>query len=223
MRQARQIQGGNMRRILHWGSILLIVLWFVASVAFAQSFGPHTPCGVERWDVKTLNDPNGTDLFKAEAKNTTVDALRNLSAPPGVEVKRAEATRFPAELSFGKVRVPAVILGFKQERGSKKKPGDFDFHIVIAKPENQKLTMIAEIPMGSCVTAPAYREYFTQLQARFVKEFGQPTSTYKKLKTPVHIHATGLAFFDVPHPTPQTGVAPNDIELHPLLDWTVDQ
>jgi hypothetical protein len=28
---------------------------------------------------------------------------------------------------------------------------------------------------------------------------------------------TGVGFFDVKHSTPQTGVAPNNIELHPVL------
>jgi hypothetical protein len=28
---------------------------------------------------------------------------------------------------------------------------------------------------------------------------------------------TGVGFFDVKHGTPQTGVAPNNIELHPVL------
>jgi len=31
---------------------------------------------------------------------------------------------------------------------------------------------------------------------------------------------TGAGFVDVVHSTPQNGVAPNDIELHPVLSFT---
>lgn len=30
----------------------------------------------------------------------------------------------------------------------------------------------------------------------------------------------GVAFFDLPHGKPQHGVAPNNIELHPVLSFT---
>jgi hypothetical protein len=30
----------------------------------------------------------------------------------------------------------------------------------------------------------------------------------------------GVGFFDLPHSTPQVGVSPNNIELHPLLKFT---
>ena len=33
---------------------------------------------------------------------------------------------------------------------------------------------------------------------------------------------TGVGFFDLKHGTPQVGVAPNNIELHPLLQFSAE-
>jgi hypothetical protein len=45
-----------------------------------------------------------------------------------------------------------------------------------------------------------------------------PSSDFADLKGTATV--TGVGFFDVKHGTPQTGVAPNNIELHPLLTLT---
>jgi hypothetical protein len=42
-----------------------------------------------------------------------------------------------------------------------------------------------------------------------------PSSDFADLKGTATV--TGVGFFDVKHSTPQTGVAPNNIELHPVL------
>jgi hypothetical protein len=42
-----------------------------------------------------------------------------------------------------------------------------------------------------------------------------PSSDFADLKGTATV--TGVGFFDVKHGTPQTGVAPNNIELHPVL------
>jgi hypothetical protein len=42
-----------------------------------------------------------------------------------------------------------------------------------------------------------------------------PSSDFADLKGTAMV--TGVGFFDVKHATPQTGVAPNNIELHPVL------
>ena len=170
----------------------------------------HTHCGVERWAVKTLGDDNGNVVYTMPVWDTTIDNLLTSKAPTRAALQAADAKRFPEELH--KVRVPALIMGYKQE-------ADSDYHIVLARPENLKQTLIAEIPAPTCVP-PQYAAAFSELRRRFIKEVGAPIARFTNLAHPMKVHATGIAFFDFLHG--QTGVAPNGIELHPLLDWTKD-
>jgi hypothetical protein len=55
-------------------------------------------------------------------------------------------------------------------------------------------------------------------RSALTKAYGQapgPSSDFADLKGTATV--TGVGFFDVKHSTPQTGVAPNNIELHPVL------
>jgi hypothetical protein len=89
---------------------------------------------------------------------------------------------------------------------------DSDHHLVLSGDSGH--TMIAEIPDPACVgsTSPL----LTSIQ-KARDEFGAeriPTPRPQTADTPVTI--TGVGFFDFLHG--QTGVAPNNIELHAVLD-----
>jgi Protein of unknown function (DUF3761) len=79
---------------------------------------------------------------------------------------------------------------------------DGDLHLVLQAGADQ---MIAESPSPSCDTSapPLYRRLMTSARSRI------------RLCTRARI--TGVAFFDFNHG--QTGVAPNAIELHPILGF----
>jgi len=171
---------------------------------------PPMRCGQERWKIKTLGDDNGNVVYTMPVWDTTIDNLLTSKAPTRAALQAADAKRFPEELH--KVRVPTLIMGYKQE-------ADSDYHIVLARPENLKQTLIAEIPAPTCVP-PQYAEAFSNLRRRFIKEVGAPIARFTNLAHPLKVHATGIAFFDFLHG--QTGVAANGIELHPLLDWAKD-
>src|SRR5437879_12232484 len=74
--------------------------------------------------------------------------------------------------------------------------------------------MILEIPPPACVadTSP-FKNAITATRAKFDAAYTASTS-FKTANVPVTV--TGVGFFDFIHG--QTGVAPNGIELHPLLD-----
>ena len=80
------------------------------------------------------------------------------------------------------------------------------------------LTMIAEFPDPVCLdTAGSTKiEAMTAARTAFIAACGLPS---RSRFVPLEGRATidGVGFFDVKHGTPQRGVAPNNIELHPVL------
>lgn len=161
-------------------------------------------CGVERWRVKTLTDPDvGSVNFRA--KDATVDALRALPAP-GVGT---HAPRLPgAEMKV--YRVKATLLRAKVE-------DDGDIHLVIADPRAKSHTMIVELPDHGCTAgAPSTRRgQMTKARNDFAKACGDVSGSFVKLTGTATIR--GVGFFDILHG--QSGVAPNGIELHPVLGF----
>jgi hypothetical protein len=103
------------------------------------------------------------------------------------------ATRLPFERHI--FSVDAAVTLVRQE-------ADEDFHLVLQSGPDH---MIAESPSSACAGgATPYR----RRQMREARE---------KLRLCSHARAVGVAFFDFKHG--QTGVAPNAIELHPILDF----
>jgi hypothetical protein len=188
-------------------ALLAIFLGMAACGRLIPVFAQEKSCGVERWDVKTLNDPQGAQALAAAPVAAKVGDLVKMVSQARATLLHAEAKRFPQELHQFKVR--ALVVGFKKE-------ADSDFHIVLADRDNPKITMIAEIPAAICMPVK-YREQFAALQAKFATDFGKPTAKFKRLAHPVAVTATGIFFLDFIHG--QTGVAKNGAELHPLLSW----
>ncbi|PYS20718.1 MAG: hypothetical protein DMF72_20235 [Acidobacteria bacterium] len=110
-----------------------------------------------------------------------------------------------------------------------KKEADVDYHIVLT--DDTGHTMVAEIPSPACILAQnpsgpgrvLVSSPFTQgimdSRAKFDSRF-TATSFFQTANVPVRV--TGVGFFDFIHG--QTGVAPNGIELHPILsiDFTAN-
>ncbi len=96
---------------------------------------------------------------------------------------------------------------------------DDDVHLVIAQPGAPNLTMIVEFPIYGCTQgAPASaRTAMRSARAALFRACGKPSaSKFTHLQGAATI--TGVGFFDVIHG--QTGVAPNGIELHPVLSFS---
>ena len=89
---------------------------------------------------------------------------------------------------------------------------DSDYHLVLQ--DANGLTMIVEIPSPSCVGAGSpFLAGITNARNEFNARFTATTS-FQTANIPVQIKGVGM--FDFLHG--QTGVAPNGIELHPVLD-----
>lgn len=175
--------------------------------------GPHgttcgSSCGVERWHIKTLDDSDESRIGWNPV-STTVTSLIGQPVPSGYS-KYDDTTRYaPIETTVYTVR--AILVGWKIEN-------DHDFHMVIADPNNPSNTMIVEPPDSSCSDAcdSGFGPTFDGTRTKLTNCLGQPSTTFTNFSNTIVVDVTGVGFFDALHG--QTGVAPNGIELHPLLD-----
>lgn len=101
--------------------------------------------------------------------------------------------------------VNATLLEYKFE-------DDSDYHLVL-QDENGN-TMIAEIPNPGCVgSGSPFTTGIASARMKFNAMFTASTS-FQFANVPVQV--TGVGMFDFMHG--QTGVPPNGIEIHPVLD-----
>src|SRR5438105_14467382 len=129
-----------MKRPLVVGVILLAAT-VAALSAMARPSRVHviSACpGKERWDVKTLSDPDASKVRINRWTNTTVAKLR-LNKPP-IKIRK-NTPRLSTERTV--YRGQAQLLEAKTE-------SDGDIHLVIAEPGQKSLTMIAEFPHADC-------------------------------------------------------------------------
>jgi Big-like domain-containing protein len=173
--------------------LLAVILLVVPSALYAQ-------CGVERWSVKTGTDPDAGLVNLASSTNTTIASMRAIPAPSPIPANNRVA---PTETTVWVIN--ATLTEFKLEN-------DSDYHLVISDASGN--TMITEIPSPTCVGSGS--PFFSAIQnsrAKFDAQFTATTS-FQTVNIPVQI--VGVGMFDFLHG--QTGVAPNGIELHPVLD-----
>ena len=174
---------------------LLAAVTMLAAARYANA-----QCGVERWAVKTGTDADVGTVNLNSTTNTTIAALRALTAPATLpaanRVQPTESTIFVLN---------ATLTQYKLE-------GDSDYHLVLADASGN--TMIAEIPAPGCVGAGSpFAAGISSSRSKFDARFTATTS-FQTANVPVQIK--GVGFFDFLHG--QTGVAPNGIELHTILD-----
>jgi hypothetical protein len=157
-------------------------------------------CGVQRWQVKTGTD---SDAGSVNLNLSTPGTIANLTAlatpssiPPTSRIQPTETTVWSLN---------ATLTEFKLE-------GDSDIHLVLVD-ENGN-SMIAEIPDPSCVgPGSSFASGISNARSQFTSQF-TPSPSFQTVSVPVQLK--GIGMFDFMHG--QTGVAPNGIELHPVLD-----
>jgi hypothetical protein len=164
--------------------------------AQTPTFHAATGCGTERWAVKTGTDP-GASMVNLTPHGSTIADLTAIRPPasPTDRVAPTETTTF---------QVSATILAIKQE-------ADSDYHLEIADASGN--TMIAEAPSPSCDSGSVFLAEIAQVRQTINAACPSVTGTYQHVSIPADL--TGVGFFDRIHG--QLGVAPNGIELHPLL------
>lgn len=162
-------------------------------------------CGKERWQVKTLTDSAGKGLdLKQQSVKTTVEELRRLKVP--TTWKESAPRIAPVETTL--YRVTALLMSMKREK-------DSDIHLVIADPRVGG-SMIVEFPASTCnqEATPEARKLMLDARKAFTSACGgEPGTNFVTLSGKATL--VGVGFFDAIHR--QGGVAPNGIELHPVI------
>jgi hypothetical protein len=153
-------------------------------------------CGTERWAVKVGSDPGARQPMSTV--RSTIAVLRALSRPSQLP----EGERFPgAETTIYELR-DVLLVKVKRE-------ADSDAHLVLS--DDSGATMVAELADEACV-APAspWRQAIRDARATLAAH-----PLVHANKTAAFVSLRGVGFFDRLHG--QTGMAPNGIELHPVL------
>jgi hypothetical protein len=152
-------------------------------------------CGSERWTVKTGTDTQAPSL----SLTPTLTTIATLDALPAAGAGNSRES--PTETTLYELR-DVTLTELKSE-------SDSDYHLVIS---DGSKTMIAEIPYPKCATGSPWECFIEHARA-------EVDAAYTPSSSPQHpgrvISLRGYGFFDVLHG--QTGVAPNAIELHPVL------
>jgi hypothetical protein len=173
-------------------SLVVVLLFAVSEV--------HAACGVERWSVKTGTDPQASSVNLSSYISSTIynfhQSTRPSSLPSNGRVSPRETTQY---------RLSGTLTKYVRE-------ADSDYHLVIK--DSSGRTMIIELPASNCVGAgspfgPGISRARQQFDARF-------TATTSMKTTTTAVTIKGVGFWDYIHG--QTGVAPNGIEVHPVLD-----
>ena len=156
-------------------------------------------CGTERWGVKTGADADAHLVDTASIVPTTIATMRSYAAPTSLPA----TTRIrPQETTV--YTIDATLTEYKLET-------DSDYHMVIKDAAGS--TMITELADPACATTSLFEAFITSARNEFDAQLTATTS-FKTTSVPVRVR--GIGFFDYLHG--QTGVAPNGIELHPVLD-----
>jgi hypothetical protein len=199
-----------MRRIPTGIAVSLLALtelmWAPLAPAASVYSVTATRCGVARWDVKTLSDASASRV-KMTPVPAKVETLRALPVPGPIET---HTPRYPQETQTYTVK--ATLRQASREQ-------DSDYHLVLVG-VTPDATMIVEIPDPACVASQdsAVTGAIKKARTYFDQTFGAPAQApqFTTFQTPPQVTVSGVLFFDAIHG--QRGVAPNGVELHPVLD-----
>jgi hypothetical protein len=167
------------------------------AVGRAQLSLALSACGTERWTVKTATDDDRHHVVTTP-RDVSIRYLRNRHTP---SYKPQTARVAPVELTTYRVR--ARLVEYVRE-------ADGDYHLVLA--DRRGRTMIAEIPNPACVARispvkAAIRSARAHMDGHFSVTMGFKATNRR-------VVVRGIGFFDYFHG--QTGMAPDDLELHPV-------
>jgi hypothetical protein len=160
-------------------------------------------CGTYRWNVKTASD-NDIGSVGSNSQVATIADLVSRSAPASAP---SNSRVPPAETTIFELR--NVTLSYVRLASE----SDSDYHLVFG--DKMQNTMIGEVPFPDCVAAGGpFNCSISRARAAMDTQFpNMITSTPFYPNTPVTV--VGIGFWDTVHM--QHGVAPNGIELHPVL------
>jgi hypothetical protein len=163
---------------------------------------PALACGVERWFVKTLADP---DAATVNLSSVTQVSIRELNELPqhcsGLPQLRAFAEEFRVYEVIGKV----TYIAHEDDR---------DYHIALEDPNASGYSVVTEMADTRCIGAASspHLAALRSVEGMFASLLaGRSASTL--VGTTVRVQ--GVGFYDFNHG--QRGRSANCIELHPIV------
>jgi len=151
--------------------------------------------------VKVLIDPDADKVRIDSPQRSTIEALQALTS-----TYADTSPRSPAEEQV--FAIEGWLVGYALE-------ADSDLHAVISNDAGG--TIIVEFPHPDCMQGSRVLKQATEARAKFRHlVHAQMTTHYVQVPRQIRVRVTGILFFDRLHG--QIGVAPNGVELHPVLD-----
>src|ERR1051326_8705983 len=184
-------------------SRMKLVATCVCSLVFAIFLWParaNAQCNSERWSIKTGTDADASLINLNSKTSTTIANLTSIAAPSTIpEENRIRPTETTVWV------ISATLVKFIHAY-------DSDYHMVLTDTAGR--TMVGEIPDPNCVgPGNPFAAGIAHARSQFDEKF-TASEEFQTVNVPVQI--TGVGFFD--YQEGQEGVAPNAIELHPIID-----
>ena len=186
------------------GTLVYTLLFAAAAENIGGKDSDNICGGEERWDVKVVIDPNADMARKTFEEATIADLLKIDTKKP--ENKYGEnKPRMEIETHLYKIRHCFITDVLRED--------DNDLHLVIE--DGRGNHMIAEIPDPKCPDAKKSDRTgdFEQVRNTML----QFSNNYRHFMFAI----TGYLFVDKKHG--QTGRAPNNVELHPIIELTKEK
>jgi hypothetical protein len=163
--------------------------------ALAETGQAQQRCGTARWAVKTGSD----DDIAAVGTQPIPVTVAELAAIPRPAVRFPNAKRVaPYELRIFVVQARVARIRVED---------DSDIHLLLRDLKLPNVTVMAEIPSGSCTT-----------NRQFAERFEDARQALRGLPRNGMVEIAGIGFFDSFHRRSRTR---NGFEIHPVLSLRV--
>lgn len=202
-----------MKRPIFRLSTALVITFVYLIIAVSNSLA----CGVERWNIKVVQDQHSKYFFQnndlATGKlqpflTTTIADLQKQPYPLNVSPK-SPPPKWSYDLRAGTAEFRMwTVTAFLTKKKNEK---DEDYHLIMDDGTGRSL--VAEIPSPNCVaeTPEPLKSMILEARSDFDDWFMKQTKKTFFQK----VRMTGIGFFDRVHGS--EGESPNGIELHPVI------
>jgi hypothetical protein len=155
-------------------------------------------CGHERWSIKTGTDGAAASVGLLPQIVTTTDLVTRMAPASIMSFTPRTGPTETTLYALRDVRVQFVRM-----------ETDSDYHLVVSE---GPYTMIVEVPFPGCVSSGPWDCAITRARAAVDAKY-HPTPQGASVNDVATV--VGVGFWDFEHG--QSGAAPNNVELHPVL------
>jgi hypothetical protein len=201
---------GALRKIVWVGSLALATSACGGSSTTpttAIAVAPSTPnpglaCGVERWFVKTLADPDASTVALSEVSPISI---HDLNALPSHCEGGPDRRTFPEEFRVYEIVGRVIYVALED---------DHDYHLALEDPNDASSTVVTELADTRCAGA-SISPHLAALRSVEGMLTGALGGNSPASLLGITLRVQGVGFYDIDHR--QRGRSKNCIELHPIV------